>query len=74
MPVKDYSTKLEERQIRQLRELSKQTHIPQAVLVRQAVDLLLEKKQEELELLNFVKMIDEQMDEDQEAMQELAKF
>lgn len=74
MPVKDYSTKLEERQIRRLRELSKQTHIPQAVLVRQAIDLLLEKKQEELELLNFVKMIDEQMDEDQEAMQELAKF
>lgn len=43
MPKKHYGTYLDEKQIKALRQLSDRTRIPQADLVREAVELLLEK-------------------------------
>jgi len=71
---KTYATKLEERQIEALRKLSQETKIPQAELLRQAVDLLLEKWQRHRERLEFLKRLDERLEEDREALQRLAEL
>ena len=71
---KTYATKLEERQIEALRKLSQETKIPQAELLRQAVDLLLEKWQRDRERLEFLKRFDERLEEDREALQRLAEL
>ena len=72
--LKTYATKLEERQIEALRKLSQETKIPQAELLRQAVDLLLEKWQRHRERLEFLKRLDERLEEDREALQRLAEL
>ena len=72
--LKTYAAKLEERQIEALRKLSKGTKIPQAELLRQAVDLLLERWRSDQERLEFVKRLDRRLDEDREAMERLAKL
>jgi hypothetical protein len=72
--LKTYVAKLEERQIEALRELSKETGVPQAELLRQAVDLLLEKRAAERERLEFLRRVDQDLDEDREAMERLARL
>ncbi len=72
--LKTYATKLEERQIEALRKLSQETRIPQAELLREAVDLLLEKWQRHRERLEFLKRVDEDLDEDREAMERLSRL
>jgi hypothetical protein len=72
--LKTYAAKLEERQIEALRKLSEETKIPQAELLRQAVDLLLEKWERDRERLEFIRRLDERLEEDKEAMQRLAKL
>jgi len=72
--LKTYATKLEERQIEALKRLSRETKIPQAELLRQAVDLLLEKWQRDRERLEFLKRLDERLEEDREALQRLAEL
>ena len=72
--LKTYATKLEERQIEALRKLSHQTKIPQAELLRQALDLLLEKWQGDRERLEFVRRLDKRLEEDREAMERLARL
>lgn len=72
--LKTYAAKLEERQIEALKKLSRETKIPQAELLRQAVDLLLEKRQNDRERLEFVKRLDERLEEDREAMEHLARL
>jgi len=72
--LKTYAAKLEERQIEALRKLSKGTKIPQAELLRQAVDLLLERWRSEQERLEFLKRVDEDLEEDREAMERLAQL
>jgi len=72
--LKTYATKLEERQIEALRKLSQETKIPQAELLREAVDLLLEKWQRHRERLEFLKRLDERLEEDREALQRLAEL
>ncbi|MFQ5796741.1 MAG: ribbon-helix-helix domain-containing protein [Candidatus Bipolaricaulia bacterium] len=74
MMLKTYATQLEERQIEALRELSQETKIPQAKLLRQAVDLLLKKWQAEQERLEFLKRVDEDLEEDRGAMERLARL
>jgi len=70
--LKTYAAKLEERQIEFLRKLSQETKIPQAELLRQAVDLLLQKWQRDQERLEFIKRLDKRLEEDREAMERLA--
>ncbi len=72
--LKTYAAKLEERQIEGLRKLSKGTKIPQAELLRQAVDLLLERWRSDQERLEFIRRLDRRLDEDREAMERLAKL
>lgn len=72
--LKTYAVKLEERQIEALKKLSEETKIPQAELLRQAVDLLLEKWAKERERLEFLRRLDERLEEDREALERLAKL
>ncbi len=72
--LKTYAAKLEERQIQALKRLSRQTKIPQAELLRQAVELLLAKWQRDRERLEFIRRLDERLEEDREAMERLAKL
>lgn len=72
--LKTYVAKLEERQIEALKKLSQETKIPQAELLRQAVDLLLEKWQSERERLEFLKRVDEDLEEDRAAMEHLSQL
>ena len=72
--LKTYTVKLEERQIEALKKLSEETKIPQAELLRQAVDLLLEKWAKDRERLEFLKRLDERLEEDREALERLAKL
>ena len=72
--LKTYAAKLEEQQIEGLRKLSKGTKIPQAELLRQAVDLLLERWRSDQERLEFIRRLDRRLDEDREAMERLAKL
>ena len=74
MRLKTYAAKLEERQIEALRKLSQETKIPQAELLRQAVDLLLEKFERDQERLEFLKRLDERLEEDKGALQRLAEL
>ena len=70
--MKTYAAKLEERQIEALQELSKRTKVPQAELLREAVDLLIEKRREELERLAFLRRVDADLEEDRDALERLA--
>lgn len=72
--LKNFATKLEERQVKELKKLSEETKIPQAELVRQAIDLFLEKKKDEQERLNFLKRLDDRLDEDKETLERLARL
>ncbi len=72
--LKTYAAKLEERQVELLKRLSQETKIPQAELLRQAVDLLLQKWQRDQERLEFIKRLDERLEEDREAMERLANL
>jgi|GEM_PF-1546287 len=74
MMLKTYAAKLEERQIEALRRLSKGTKIPQAALLRQAVDLLLEWWRSDQERLEFIRRLDQRLEEDKEAMERLAQL
>ena len=58
MSTVQYSTKLTSDQVEALRKISEKTHIPQAVLVRQAIGILIEtlsKKSVSLDFLSLVK-------------------
>ena len=70
--LKTYAAKLEERQIEFLRRVSQETKIPQAELLLQAVDLLLQKWQRDQERLEFIKRLDKRLEEDREAMERLS--
>ncbi len=72
--LKTYAAKLEERQIEALRKLSEETKIPQAELLRQAVDLFLEKWAKDRGRLEFLRRLDERLEEDREALERLAKL
>jgi len=72
--LKTYAIKLEEGQIKALKRLSRETKIPQEELLRQAVDLLLREWKDDHERLEFIKRLDERLEEDREAMKRLAEL
>lgn len=72
--LKTYATKLEERQIEASRRLSQETKVPLAELLRQAVNLLLERWEADRERLEFLKRVDEDLEEDREAMERLSQL
>ena len=72
--LKTYATKLEERQIEALKALSRQTKIPQAELLRQAIDWLIEKSEKDRNRLEFLRRLDQRLEEDREALERLTKL
>jgi hypothetical protein len=72
--LKTYAARLEERQIEALRGLANETRIPQAELLRQAVDLLIEKWRTDRDRLAFLKRLETRLDEDREALERLTKL
>ncbi len=73
MTATQYSTKLAPEQIKALRKISEQTHIPQAVLVRQAVDILIEELSKKAASLDFLNLVKKRVKEDRGLLKRLAK-
>ena len=64
MATVQYSTKLTRDQIRALKKLSKETHIPQAVLVRKGVDIIIEELSDKAFSLDFLNLVKKKVKED----------
>jgi hypothetical protein len=71
--LKTYAARLEERQVEALKALSNETRIPQAQLLRQAVDLLIERWKVDRDRLAFLRRLEARLDEDRGALERLAK-
>jgi hypothetical protein len=57
-----------------LQKLTQETKIPQAELLSQAVDLLVEKLKADQERLEFLRSVDGDLEEDREAMEHLSRL
>ncbi len=64
MPTIQYSTKLTRDQIKALKKISKETHIPQAVLVRKGVDIIIEELSDKAFSLDFLNLVKKKVKED----------
>ena len=73
MPTVQYSTKLTPEQVRALRKISEETHIPQAVLVRQAVSILIEELNRKGTSLNFLNLVKKKVKEDKRFLKKITK-
>jgi len=67
-----YSTKLAADQVEALRNISEKTHIPQAVLVRQAVGILIETLGKKSVSLDFLSLVKKRVAEDAGLLKRLA--
>ena len=74
MSTVQYSTTLTPEQVKALRKISEKTHIPQAVLVRQAVDILIEELDKETHSLNFINLVKKRVKEDKELLKKIANL
>ncbi len=72
MPTIQYSTKLTPEQVKALRRISQETHIPQAVLVRQGVSMLIEELNKKAVSLNFLNLVKKRVKEDEEVLKKIA--
>jgi hypothetical protein len=72
MPTVQYSTKLAPNQVKALREISEKTHIPQAVLVRQAIEVLIETSSKESVSLDFLGLVKKRVKEDRGLLKKLS--
>lgn len=73
MTTIQYSTKLTPEQIKALKKISAQTHIPQAVLVRQGVNIIIEELKDKAVSLNFRNLVKRKVKEDKDLLGKLAK-
>ena len=73
MTTTQYSTKLTLEQIKALKKISKATHIPQAVLVRQGVNIIIEELKDKTVSLDFLNLAKKRVKEDKELLKKLAK-
>ncbi len=67
-----FSTKLTAEQIEALKAISQRTHIPQAVLVRKAVDILIDELGDESSE-DFLSLLKKRVKEDKPLLKRLAK-
>lgn len=72
MNTVQYSTKLTPGQIKELKRISEKTHIPQAVLVRQAISILIEELKDKVISLNFLELVKKRVKEDKTLLKKLA--
>ena len=72
MSTVQYSTKLVSDQVEALRKISEKTHIPQAVLVRQAIGILIETLSKKSVSLDFLSLVKKRVKEDTGLLKRLA--
>lgn len=72
MSTVQYSTKLMPEQVKALRKISKETHIPQAVLIREAVHMLIEELRNKAVSLDFLSLVKKKVKEDEKLLKKLA--
>jgi len=72
MSTVQYSTKLTSEQVKELKEISEKTHIPQAVLVREAVALLIEELKSKDISSNFLGLVKKRVKEEKSLLKRLA--
>ena len=72
MSTIQYSTKLTPEQVKALRRISQETHIPQAVLVRQGVSMVIEELNKKAVSLNFLNLVKKRVNEDEEVLKKIA--
>lgn len=72
MSTVQYSTKLTTKQVEELREISEKTHIPQAVLVREAVDILIEELNSKNISKDFLGLVKKRVKEEKSLLKRLA--
>ncbi|MFH1379690.1 MAG: ribbon-helix-helix domain-containing protein [bacterium] len=72
MSIIPFSTKLTSDQIEALKAISLRTHIPQAVLVRQAVDILIDELSDET-IDDFLGLVKKKIKQDKSLLKRLAK-
>jgi len=72
MSTVQYSTKLASDQVEALRKISEKTHIPQAVLVRQAIGILIETLSKKSVSLDFLSLVKKRVKEDAGLLKRLA--
>lgn len=72
MSTVQYSTKLAPDQVETLRKISEKTHIPQAVLVRQAIEILIETLSKKSVSLDFLGLVKKRVKEDRGLLKRLA--
>jgi len=72
MSTVQYSTKLTPEQIKDLREISERTHIPQAVLVREAVGVLIEELSGKDVSKGFLGLVRKRVKEEKSLLKRLA--
>ena len=71
--MKAISLKLDDKQLRLLEEVSQETHIPKSSLIRQGIDLILQRLREDIVSVSLRKEIDTMLKEDQELLKRLAE-
>lgn len=72
MATVQYSTKLTPEQVKGLKEISEKTHIPQAVLVREAVDVLIEELNNKDNSKDFLSLVRKRVKEEKSLLKRLA--
>lgn len=72
MTTVQYSTKLTLQQIKALKRISEETHVPQAVLVREAISLLIEELKDKAISLNFLNLVKKRVKQDKKLLKKLA--
>ncbi|MFC2149146.1 ribbon-helix-helix domain-containing protein [Candidatus Auribacterota bacterium] len=73
MTTVQYSTKLTIEQVKALKKLSEQTHIPQTVLVRQAINILIEELKDKVANIKFENLVKRRAKEDKDLLRKLAE-
>ena len=73
MGTVQYSTKLTPDQVKALKKISKETHIPQAVLVREGVNIIIEELSDKAISLNFLNFVKKKVRKNEKALKRLSK-
>ncbi|PJA16903.1 MAG: hypothetical protein CO113_11190 [Elusimicrobia bacterium CG_4_9_14_3_um_filter_62_55] len=72
MPLKAYTTKLDEKMLKALKAVSERTRIPQSELVREGVELVLRRHAEDIVSSPLRAEIEDLLNEDRKLLQRLS--
>ncbi len=71
--LRPFNTKLDEKQIELLDKISITTHIPKSILVRQAIDILINEYKEDIISPEFTELVDESLKQNLGLLKKLSK-